>query len=257
MNWNLLGGRIRWLNAIRLIFLGGLASPKRIVHGAGKRARSARRAKCLLPPAPLHCSSWGNRAEWGVQSQLWKRRCWWWWWEGGWGCVEARLTVCGRDGRGTCDSGFGILFSLDRDEKSSRNKGRNRRAASQLYEAPQEAAEATFTSGPHAHPSSGHTRLGLGEAFGTWCQGKKHLCRTPLGLFHLEALSISTPRVNPENILAVIISIENYEDKLGKSQDAIEPIPFYLYLMRRCHIASENVFISQVSKHERMQFLRA
>lgn len=166
--------------------------------------------------------------------------------------------MCGRDGRSTCDSSFGILFSLDRDEKSTRNKGRNRRAASQLYEAPQEAAETTFTSGPPACPSSGRTRLGLRESFGTWCQGKKkHFCRTPLALFHLEALNISTPPVNPESILAAIISIENYEDELGKSQDAIELIPFYLYLMRRRHVASENVFISKVSEQEKMQHLRA
>lgn len=102
---------------------------------------------------------------------------------------------------------------------------------------------------PPARPSSGHTRLGLSEGFGTRCQGKKHFCKTPLGLFHLEDLGISTPPVNPENILAVIISIENCEDKLGKSLDAIETISFYLYLMRRCHIASENVFISKVSEH--------
>lgn len=66
-----------------------------------------------------------------------------------------------------------------------------------------------------------------------WCQGKKHFCKTPRILFLLEDLSISTPPVNQDNILAAIISKENYENKLGKSQGAIELIPFYLCIMRQ------------------------
>lgn len=151
------------------------------------------------------------------------------------GGAEARLTVCGRDGRGTCDSGFGILFSLDRDEKLTRNKGRNRCAASQLYEAPQEGTETTFTSGPPIRLSAGLLRSGPWHNDATAKKKKKRFsAEDRWDCFILENLSISFSLVNPENILAVVISIEKYEDKLVT-------IPVSLYRIRKCHIALENV----------------
>lgn len=160
------------------------------------------------------------------------------------GGAEARLTVCGRDGRGTCDSGFGILFSLDRDEKLSRNKGRNRCAGLTAVRAPPGSGRDDV----HIRP----TRLPLfwahahGDERGLWhmVPGQKAFLQNTAGIVSFgkkktKKLSISASPVSPENILALIINIEKYEDKLGKSQDAIVTIPFYLYLLRKCQTASE------------------